>query len=451
MMKLLSSRAARIILLLIGYIATVMVVQDVSVTLRGYLASIFGFGFYDWFPLSVILLLACVALFLISVWNAPVGKGSRGWQVDLLTVVALAVCVILSCLFFGVYHLLGNYLSPLLLLYSIFAYLVIMATLAILLIRIRDKQLKTQGTWLRFFRAYPPGHPLGLIMLLVFCGNLLLLLFIGPPLSGYGFLNPAILLMLFSSVMLLALDYFCSYVLSLVAEYEKANEDKVQAERFKTELITNVSHDIRTPLTSIISYVDLLKTLPVEQEEFSEYVGVLDRKSARLKTLIDDLMEASKAGTGNLPVDKEEIDLVEIVGQVAGEFEEQFAECELTLVLPQPDAAVLVWADSRHLWRALENLFSNAAKYALPGTRVFVEMTRGNGSSVVLIVRNISKEPIEVPVGALTEQFIRGDRARQTEGSGLGLYIAKSLMELMDGELRIQAIGDLFEVQLLFA
>ncbi|MCL2084880.1 MAG: HAMP domain-containing histidine kinase, partial [Oscillospiraceae bacterium] len=263
----------------------------------------------------------------------------------------------------------------------------------------------------------------------------------------YGvFLSFNVAAFLFSVLTLAVLTCICSHLLSLAGEYEKANAEKIRAERFKAELITNVSHDIRTPLTSIISYVDLLKALPVEREDFLDYVNVLDRKSARLKTLINDLMEASKAAAGNVAVDLREVDLSEIAGQIAGEFDDRFAERNLTFVLRQPDAPVSVHADSGHLWRVLENLFGNAAKYALPGTRVFAEISL-RGGRAVLSLKNTSENPIDLPADALTEQFIRGDRARRTDGSGLGLYIAKSLTELMDGQFTIRSTGDLFEVE----
>jgi len=253
----------------------------------------------------------------------------------------------------------------------------------------------------------------------------------------------------YSVVMALLME--CTARLSdmIFAEYDKANAEKVRAERFKTELITNVSHDIRTPLTSIINYIDLLKTLQIENTDFAEYVGVLDRKAARLKTLIDDLMEASKAGTGNMSVDLCEINLTEIMGQIAGEFDEQFAERGLTLVLRQPDQPVFTIADSRHLWRVLENLFGNAVKYSMPETRVFAEIIlRDEGT--VFTMKNTSKNHIDLSGDALTEQFMRGDRARLSEGSGLGLYIVKSLVELMGGRFAIHVTGDLFVVEVIF-
>jgi signal transduction histidine kinase len=166
--------------------------------------------------------------------------------------------------------------------------------------------------------------------------------------------------------------------------------------------------------------------------------------------LIGDLMEASKAGTGNVDVDMQEVDLIEMVGQVAGEFDDRFNEHDLTLVFRQGDEPVRLRADGRHLWRVLENLFGNIVKYALPGTRVFAEIAQRD-DGVFLSLKNVSKNPLDVSGDALTEQFIRGDRARQTEGNGLGLYIAKSLVELMGGRFTIRATGDMFEAEVCLA
>ena len=289
-------------------------------------------------------------------------------------------------------------------------------------------------------------------MAMLLCLNLFLLLVLCPlVLQAYGPGEVFILLLvlILPTIMIAVLTYFCRFILSLSEEYEMANAEKIRSERFKVELITNVSHDIRSPLTTIINYVDFLKTLPIENSDFTEYVGVLDSKSSRLKVLIDDLMEASKASTGNLSLEKKEIDLVEIIGQIAGEFDDKFAERDLALVFPQPTEPLIANADSRHLWRVLENLFGNAAKYALQGTRVFAELSQ-RGGKPVFVLKNTSQEPLDLCGDELVEQFIRGDRARQTEGNGLGLYIAKSLMDLMGGQLFIRTNGDLFEAELLF-
>jgi len=332
--------------------------------------------------------------------------------------------------------------------FSAVVYAIVMVLLAEIVARVRDGQLQHTLYWPRFFGLYPPRRPVGLLMALLLAGNLLLL-FVSCPIDAAIGARLRVLLLLLLLSHLGALTYLCAFVLSLSMEYDKANSEKIRAERFKSELIANVSHDIRTPLTSIISYVDLLKGLPIESADFTEYVNVLDRKTIRLKTLTSDLMEASKAGTGNLDVDMCEIDLVEIIGQVAGEFDDQLNERSVALVFRQPDTPVLTKADSRHLWRILENLFGNAAKYAMPGTRVFAEITLRDDKPVFFL-RNTSQNPIDLPGDILTEQFIRDDRARHAEGSGLGLYIAKSLAELMGEQLVIRATGDLFEAEMLF-
>jgi signal transduction histidine kinase len=257
------------------------------------------------------------------------------------------------------------------------------------------------------------------------------------------------------------LNYLCYFISSQAERYEQANEEKLRAEHFKSELLASVSHDIRTPLTSIINYTDLLgKLSPPEGESgggvefeanFHEYVSVVSRKSARLKTLLNDLIEAAKLTSGNVPVTVENVDLGEIVGQVAGEWDDQFTERGLTLVLRQPEEPVMVEADRNHLWRVLENLFSNVSKYALSGTRVFSEITApAQDAAATFTLKNTSEDPIDLPAEMLTEQFIRGDRSRHTEGSGLGLYIAKSSVEAMGGTFTIQADGDLFEAQIRF-
>ncbi|MCL1788407.1 MAG: HAMP domain-containing histidine kinase, partial [Defluviitaleaceae bacterium] len=227
------------------------------------------------------------------------------------------------------------------------------------------------------------------------------------------------------------------------------NAEKIQAERFKAELITNVSHDIRTPLTSIINYTNLLKSQGLTGDA-ADYVDVLDKKAIRLKQLLSDLIDASQASTGAVQMDIQALNISEILGQVAGEVSDSFDERDLALVLRQPTEPLYVLADSRHLFRAMENVFSNAAKYALPGTRVFAEIESGGGD-VTLTLRNTSQNHIDVPPQALTEQFIRGDLARHSEGSGLGLHIAKSLVELMGGQLEITLRGDLFEVLIILS
>lgn len=227
-----------------------------------------------------------------------------------------------------------------------------------------------------------------------------------------------------------------------------AAQNQLKSERMKTELITNVSHDIKTPLTSIINYVDLLEK-PHTPEEAQSYVEVLSRQSQRLKKLIDDLMEMSKASTGNIQVDIGEIDAVEAVTQALGEFADKLTAAGLTPVFHQSEEDILLLADGRLLWRAMSNVLSNAVKYALPGTRLYVDVSATQDKAIIS-VKNISGAQLNISAEELMERFVRGDSSRNTEGSGLGLNIAKSLMELQKGQLQLLVDGDLFKVTLVF-
>lgn len=230
---------------------------------------------------------------------------------------------------------------------------------------------------------------------------------------------------------------------------EKAVDERIRSERFRTELITNVSHDIKTPLTSIISYVDLLEKEGTENERQREYLDVLSRQSARLKKLIDDLMDASKASTGNLPVRPEKCELGVLLDQTAGEYGERLDAKGLELIIKKPAEAVTVMADRKHIWRIFDNLMNNILKYAQSGTRVYLTLEAENGFAAVSF-RNISRARIEQDGEELTERFVRGDSSRSSEGSGLGLSIAKSLAELQNGSMHITVDGDLFKVILRF-
>ena len=227
-----------------------------------------------------------------------------------------------------------------------------------------------------------------------------------------------------------------------------AAQKQLKSERMKTELITNVSHDIKTPLTSIINYVDLLQK-PHTEEEQEKYLEVLDRQSQRLKKLIDDLMEMSKASTGNLAVEITRVDAAEAVNQALGEFSDKLDKAGLFPVFRQPEKPVYMMADGRLVWRVMSNLLSNAVKYALPGTRLYVDLQQLD-NKVILSLKNISREELNVQADELLERFVRGDASRNTEGSGLGLNITQSLMELQKGQLQILVDGDLFKVTLIF-
>ena len=227
-----------------------------------------------------------------------------------------------------------------------------------------------------------------------------------------------------------------------------AAEKQMKAERMKTELITNVSHDIKTPLTSVINYVDLLQQ-PHTEEEGERYLEVLSRQSLRLKKLVEDLMDMSKASSGNVAVNLTQLDAVETVNQALGEFADKLEAAKLTPVFRSPDSQLHMLADGRHTWRVLSNILSNVVKYALPGTRVYIDLLRLD-KSVVLSVKNISREELNISAEELTERFVRGDASRNTEGSGLGLNIAESLMRLQRGSMELTVDGDLFKVTLIF-
>ena len=220
-------------------------------------------------------------------------------------------------------------------------------------------------------------------------------------------------------------------------------------ERLKSELITNVSHDIKTPLTSIINYVDLIKRENIENEKVKEYIRVLDEKAQRLKHLTEDLVVASKANTGNLNLDMEKIDFMQLIHQTIGEFQDKFEERQLKTVVKLDKSPIWIYADGRRVWRVMENLLQNIYKYAMPQTRVYIESVTTSKKTTVTI-KNISENPLNIPASELTERFIRGDVARTTEGSGLGLSIAKSLTELMNGTFELYLDGDLFRVSIGF-
>lgn len=235
---------------------------------------------------------------------------------------------------------------------------------------------------------------------------------------------------------------------SLAGAAQVAAERQMKSERMKTELITNVSHDIKTPLTSIINYVDLMKK-PHSEEDHDAYLDVLDRQSQRLKKLIDDLMDMSKASSGNVTIEVGPVDVVEAVNQALGEFADKLARANLTPVFRHPDFPVIMQADGRLVWRVLSNLLNNAVKYALPDTRLYIDLMVLQGNAV-LAIKNISRDQLNMDAEELMERFVRGDTSRNTEGSGLGLNIAKSLVELQKGQMHLMVDGDLFKVTLIF-
>ncbi|MDD4772220.1 MAG: sensor histidine kinase [Eubacteriales bacterium] len=223
-----------------------------------------------------------------------------------------------------------------------------------------------------------------------------------------------------------------------------AVDERMKSERFKTELITNVSHDIKTPLTSIINYVDLIKKEKTQNEVAAGYIEALERQSLRLKKLTEDLIEVSKAATGNVAVKTGRSDIDELIGQCIAEYGERFTAAEINPIIELPDYPIFAQADGKLLWRIMDNLLGNICKYSLPGTRAYIT-ARADDSTVYIILRNISREPLNLTPDELMERFVRSDTSRNTEGSGLGLTIARSLAELQGGTVSIETDGDLFK------
>ena len=233
------------------------------------------------------------------------------------------------------------------------------------------------------------------------------------------------------------------------AGLSRALDERMRSERFQTELITNVSHDIKTPLTSVVTYVDLMSKEETDNEKLKEYIAVLQRQSGKLRKLIEDLIEASKATSGAVKVELARCSLDVLMDQVIGEYSDKLEQAGLECVLKKPEGSVYIMADGRHLWRVLDNLLSNACKYSQPGTRVYIDLAYG-ADKASIIIRNTSALALNMTEEELMSRFVRGDSSRHTEGSGLGLSIAESLTKVQGGTMRISIDGDLFKVMLTF-
>ncbi len=225
---------------------------------------------------------------------------------------------------------------------------------------------------------------------------------------------------------------------------EKSIETQLRSERMKSELITNVSHDLKTPLTSIINYIELIKKEDVTPEHVNDYIKVLDQKSKRLKILIEDLFEASKASSGNLELNMENIDIVQLIRQSIGEMEEKLTNSNLDIRLNLSSEKINIYADGRRMYRVFENLLSNISKYSLPSTRVYIDLLEFD-ESVIITMKNISSYELNFDATEITERFKRADESRNTEGSGLGLAISKDLVNLQGGKFSVEIDGDLFK------
>ena len=231
--------------------------------------------------------------------------------------------------------------------------------------------------------------------------------------------------------------------------FKKAVQEEVKSQRMKTDLISNVSHDLKTPLTAIITYIDLLKDKNLSEEKRIEYLEVVDRKSQRLQELIEDLFEMSKASSGNITLNFEDVDIVSLMKQTLFELDDKIKESSLIIKSNFPEEKILLQLDSQRTFRTFENIIINATKYAMPNSRVYLDIIE-HEDSVEVIMKNMAAEEIKFDPNEIVERFVRGDESRNTEGSGLGLAIAKSFVELQGGTFRIEIDGDLFKVIMKF-
>lgn len=247
-----------------------------------------------------------------------------------------------------------------------------------------------------------------------------------------------------------------TYLNDISNGFENAVQERMKSERMKAELITNVSHDIKTPLTSIINYVDLIKQENVQNKKIEEYIEILDNKSQRLKKLTEDLVEASKISTGNISLNLEKINVTELIKQATGEFEDKFRNRGLEVIMNSETNVINIMADSRYMYRVIENLYSNISKYALENSRVYVDIKENekdmytDAKYVSIEMKNISKDKLNISAEELMQRFVRGDKSRTTEGSGLGISIAQNLTELQNGQFELKLDGDLFKVKMIF-
>jgi signal transduction histidine kinase len=395
---------------------------------------------FDYSPTSIFAFWGAWASFVVIyavLWSKARKRNGDSFSLPkTVTIVALWACLFLAGVFYAAYR----YYDLSVIVLSLIACAAFVGSFWAVLRHLHWAGKADALVWPDFFKKFPPRKPIGLIMALIISLIILIVSLVYRNNAFAGFL-----IFLPSMGIFTALAHFLRrHEAELDRLYKAALEKMLKAERLKIELLTNVSHDIKTPLTSIVTYADLIGKLEIQHPDLKEYAAVLSAKSLRLKALIEDLIEASKANTGNIGMSVEPLDLVELAGQIMGEFVEKLAGARLQLVDKLPKEPVCVKADGRQLWRVLENIFSNALKYSLPGTRIYASVLEREGK-IVFLLKNVSKEPLDILPDELTEQFARGDRSRGTEGSGLGLYIAKGLAEGMGGSLSVSITGDLFE------
>lgn len=443
-------------------------------------------------PLAIILLIVMTGVILIGIGKTKKEEGIHlTWFDKLLVEVAVTIVSLIALCICGIAFSIGVNITAIVSIISIMIGLMTLYIACILLLETIVKRLKTH-TFLKTTFLYWCYQKMQLIS-----SHMSLSLRVGGCFAGFAIGNWIIFSIsndepFLAFVLLLALYAFCfisilkrtvwhEKIHGAIREIYKGNsnvrlheeeykgelkevavqindiagglsnaiEEKMKSERLKTELITNVSHDIKTPLTSIINYVDLLKKEDITTEKAAEYLAILDNKSQRLKKLTEDLVEASKASSGNLKLNMEKLEVNELIKQVSAEFEDKFKAHELEEIVTFTKEPVYIKADSRYMYRVLENMYSNVSKYAMENTRVYTDIIE-HGNNVIVQMKNISRQKLNITADELMQRFVRGDTSRNTEGSGLGLSIANSLTELQDGQFHIYLDGDLFKITIGF-
>ncbi len=471
MKKLLNSRLSFALLMIALYFCAFITACNTIRSFGYYAKELIGrsFNYEDWAAAAVLSGIVLFALLVGSMWILAENGRLTLWKstkTEFIVVTILIASFITSIFIIVRFSRLMN-LPLRILAFPLAAYILTVFWIVRLIVFLQaDKKFK-KISWYKFYKQFPIKQPVSVFV------TFLSLMSLAYLLIGVNTATVFLSLSHFAFATALA-EYLSRFSETRAAQFEKIAEDRLKSERLKTELIANVSHDIKTPITSIINYADLISRESTENEQLKEYTFVIRRKSLRLKSLMEDLIEASKAGTGNIQMTMETINFCELLGQIMGEFDEQMDKNQLQLIAKIPETAVSIQTDGRYLWRVLENIFSNAVKYSMSGTRVYADlvtvsdtasvgtatggMTAGDlntgdvatGDTHIFTLKNVSKDPLNISANELTEQFVRGDRARFTEGNGLGLYIAKSLTEAMGGRFHINISGDLFEVQISF-
>lgn len=443
-------------------------------------------------PIAIVILIAMIPIVLIGIGKTKEKKGIYLTWFDRLPIeVATGILLLIGFVFCGIVFGIGTNIAAIISIICIAIGMIGLYIIMILFLETIVKRLKTH-TFIKTTFAYWFYEKMNMIF-----SNMKVSLRVGVAFAGFVIANWFIFLLFsgepFLAFILLMTLYITSFIYILKRSFWRENinrvieqvykgntdvrldetemkgelrnvaiqvndiagglsnavEERLKSERLKTELITNVSHDIKTPLTSIINYVDLLKKEDITTEKAAEYLMILDNKSQRLKKLTEDLVEASKASSGNIKMNMEKLEVNELIKQVSAEFEDKFRVHGLEEIISFTKEPVYIRADSRYMYRVLENMYSNVSKYAMENSRVYTDIIE-HGNNVIIQIKNISKDKLNITADELMQRFVRGDTSRNTEGSGLGLSIANSLTELQEGKFHIYLDGDLFKITIGF-